>query len=413
MYTSSPITQRDTSHTILFMNKSKVTHDTNLTTKQKALRLNLDKNIYGSFAEIGAGQDVASIFFKAGGASGTVAKTISAYDMTFSDAIYGTVESGRYVCEERLMSMLDHEYNLLIERLDEKRGINTQFFSFANTVVALNYHKTNEAHGWVGMRFQLEPMGEFHDVVIHIQMLDNDNLLQQQALGIVGVNLIYGCFYYYKNPEILLKSLMDNLSRYDLSKVQSILSVSPPYNRPNQRGLYQHYKAFAESTKLPVILYNVPGRTGSNLEATTVLSLAKDVKNIVAVKEASGNLMQMQQIIYGAPKGFKVISGDDALTLPLISLGGIGIISVVANAFPKIMSDAVRFALKNDYTNAQKLHYKLFDLMNLTFEDGNPAGVKGMLSELNLIQNYLRLPLVPVSDNVQEKIKVAIQRINA
>ncbi len=209
------------------------------------------------------------------------------------------------------------------------------------------------------------------------------------------------------------QTLMDNLSRYDLSKVQSILSVSPPYNRPNQRGLYQHYKAFAESTKLPVILYNVPGRTGSNLEATTVLSLAKDVKNIVAVKEASGNLMQMQQIIYGAPKGFKVISGDDALTLPLISLGGIGIISVVANAFPKIMSDAVRFALKNDYTNAQKLHYKLFDLMNLTFEDGNPAGVKGMLSELNLIQNYLRLPLVPVSDNVQEKIKLAIQRINA
>ena len=209
------------------------------------------------------------------------------------------------------------------------------------------------------------------------------------------------------------QTLLDNLSRYDLSKVQSILSVSPPYNRPNQRGLYQHYKAFAESTKLPVILYNVPGRTGSNLEAATVLSLAKDVNNIVAVKEASGNLMQMQQIIHGAPKGFKIISGDDALTLPLISLGGVGIISVVANAFPKIMSDAVRFALQNDCVNAQKLHYQLFDLMNLTFEDGNPAGVKGMLSELNLIQNYLRLPLVPVQDSVQQKIKEAIQRINA
>ena len=209
------------------------------------------------------------------------------------------------------------------------------------------------------------------------------------------------------------QTLLDNLSRYDLSKVQSILSVSPPYNRPNQRGLFQHYKAFAESTKLPVILYNVPGRTGSNLEAATVLSLAKVVNNIIAVKEASGNLMQMQQIIHGAPKGFKIISGDDALTLPLISLGGVGIISVVANAFPKIMSDAVRFALQNDYVNAQKLHYQLFDLMNLTFEDGNPAGVKGMLSELNLIQNYLRLPLVPVQDSVQQKIKEAIQRINA
>lgn len=209
------------------------------------------------------------------------------------------------------------------------------------------------------------------------------------------------------------QTLLENLSRYDLTKIQSILSVSPPYNRPNQRGLYQHYKAFAQSTKLPVILYNVPGRTGSNLEANTVLSLAKDVKNIVAVKEASGNLMQMQQIIANAPKGFKVISGDDALTLPLISLGGVGIISVVANAFPKIMSEAVRYALKNDYVNAQKLHYQLFEMMNLTFEDGNPAGVKGMLSELKLIKNYLRLPLVPVNENVQQKIKEAIKRIDA
>ena len=209
------------------------------------------------------------------------------------------------------------------------------------------------------------------------------------------------------------QTLLENLSRYDLTKIQSILSVSPPYNRPNQRGLYQHYKAFAQSTKLPVILYNVPGRTGSNLEANTVLSLAKDVKNIVAVKEASGNLMQMQQIIANAPKGFKVISGDDALTLPLISLGGVGIISVVANAFPKIMSEAVRYALKNDYVNAQKLHYQLFEMLNLTFEDGNPAGVKGMLSELKLIKNYLRLPLVPVNENVQQKIKEAIKRIDA
>ena len=166
--------------------------------------------------------------------------------------------------------------------------------------------------------------------------------------------------------------------------------------------------------------YNTVYQFGKMCDAITIEienvnldALAKDVNNIVAVKEASGNLMQMQQIIHGAPKGFKIISGDDALTLPLISLGGVGIISVVANAFPKIMSDAVRFALQNDYVNAQKLHYQLFDLMNLTFEDGNPAGVKGMLSELNLIQNYLRLPLVPVQDSVQQKIKEAIQRINA
>ncbi|MFN4084709.1 MAG: TonB-dependent receptor [Spirosomataceae bacterium] len=221
------------------MSKQKIIHDTNLTTKQKALRINLDKNLYGSFAEIGAGQDVATQFFKAGGASGTVAKTISAYDMTFSDAIYGTVESGRYVCEERLMSMLDHEYNLLIERLDEKRGHTTQFFSFANTVVALNYHKNNEAHGWVGVRFQLAPQGPFHDVVIHIAMLDNDNLLQQQALGIVGVNLIYGCFYYYQDPETLLKSLMDNLSK-DRIQIDMIRFEGPAFEKVDGRLMSLH-----------------------------------------------------------------------------------------------------------------------------------------------------------------------------
>lgn len=187
-------------------------HDLGLGTNQKALKLNLDKQIYGTFAEIGAGQDVAGAFFKAGGASGTVAKSMSAYDMTFSDAIYGTISDKRYVCEERLMSMLNHEYNLLIERLDEQRGSETTFFSFANTVVALNYHKTNQPHGWIGCRFQIEPQGEYHDVIVHVKMLDNDTLLQQHAIGIIGVNLIYGCFYYHKNPEILLESLRDNLS---------------------------------------------------------------------------------------------------------------------------------------------------------------------------------------------------------
>lgn len=189
-----------------------INHDLGLGTNQKALKINLDKQLYGTFAEIGAGQDVAAAFFKAGGASGTIAKSISAYDMTFSDEIYGTVPDGRYVCEERLMSMLDHEYDLLIQRLDNQRGNETTFFSFANTVVALNYHKTNTPHGWIGCRFQIEPKGNFHDVIIHVRMLDNDTLMQQQALGVIGVNLIYGCFYYYENPDILLESLRDNLA---------------------------------------------------------------------------------------------------------------------------------------------------------------------------------------------------------
>ena len=187
-------------------------HDKTLGTKQKALRINLDPRVYGSFAEIGAGQETAAIFFKAGGASGTVAKTMSAYDMTFSDAIYGTEESGRYVCESRLIKMLHKEYSLLEKRLSEQRGETSQFFAFANTVVALNYQKTNEAHGWIGLRFQLKPKGPYNEVVIHVRMLDDENVLQQQALGIIGVNLIYGCFYYPMSADTLLLSLMDDLT---------------------------------------------------------------------------------------------------------------------------------------------------------------------------------------------------------
>ncbi|WP_019989205.1 hypothetical protein [Rudanella lutea] len=187
-------------------------YEKNIGTKQKALRINLDRKIYGSFAEIGAGQETAAIFFKAGGASGTIAKTISAYDMTFSDAIYGPEASGRYVCESRLLKMLNREYNLLNVRLADKRGSDTTFFAFANTVVALNYQKTNESHGWLGCRFQVNPQAAYNDVIVHVRMLDNENVLQQQALGIIGTNLIYGCFYYQKSPETLLQSLMDDLT---------------------------------------------------------------------------------------------------------------------------------------------------------------------------------------------------------
>ncbi len=197
-------------------------HDKNLGTKQKALRINLDRQIYGSFAEIGAGQDTAANFFKAGGASGTIAKTMSAYDMKFSDAIYGTEESGRYVCESRLNKMLNHEYGLLEERLGQQRGDSTQFFAFANTVVALNYQKTNEGHGWLGLRFQLRPNTPFNSAVIHVRMLDNDSILQQQALGVIGVNLIYACFYYNQSQDIFLQSLADdlNIDRFQVDMIR-------------------------------------------------------------------------------------------------------------------------------------------------------------------------------------------------
>jgi hypothetical protein len=180
-----------------------------LTTTQKARRINFDAPVYGTFAEIGAGQEVAREFFHAGGASGTVAKSISAYDMVFSDAIYG--KSPRYVSRERLHLMLDHEYALLVERLSAIRGNRTNFFVFADTVATSNYQGTNEAHGWLGIRFQAAPLSEPSEIVLHVRMRDKDTVLQQQALGVVGVNLIYGALYLRRDPRHLIESLQDGL----------------------------------------------------------------------------------------------------------------------------------------------------------------------------------------------------------
>jgi hypothetical protein len=180
-----------------------------LTTAQKALTVNLDVPVYGTFAEIGAGQEVAREFFHAGGASGTIAKSISAYDMVFSDAIYG--KAPRYVSRERLNLMLDHEYQLLIDRLSALRGEKTHFFVFSDTVATSNYQGTNEAHGWMGIRYQVEPHGLPSEIALHVRMWDKAAVLQQQALGIVGVNLIYGALYYRADPKRLIESLRDNL----------------------------------------------------------------------------------------------------------------------------------------------------------------------------------------------------------
>jgi len=185
-------------------------HQDLLTTHRKALRINLDATKYGTFAEIGAGQEVARVFFQAGGASGTVAKTISAYDMTFSDAIYG--KAPRYVSQERLLLMLDHEFALLHERLAESRGTQTQFFVFADTVSARNFAGTNEQHGWMGIRFQPTPCAEPSEIVLHVRMLDKEAILQQEALGIVGTNLVYAAFYYRRDPQKFIASLLDHLS---------------------------------------------------------------------------------------------------------------------------------------------------------------------------------------------------------
>ncbi len=181
-----------------------------MTAERKALLVNLDEAIFGTFAEIGAGQEVARHFFQAGGAAGTIAKTMSAYDMTFSDEIYG--KSGRYVSSERLHSMLDHEYSLLLQRLSAKRGEKTKFFVFANTVSARNFKGTNECHGWMGVRLQRDPLSPPNDIIMHVRMLDRSNVLQQQAIGIIGVNLIYGAFFCENMLDDFVPSLLDELS---------------------------------------------------------------------------------------------------------------------------------------------------------------------------------------------------------
>lgn len=178
------------------------------TVREKALAINLDNSVYGSFSEIGAGQEVAANFFQAGGASGTIASSTSAYDMKISDSLYG--EASRYVCEERLETMLKTEFDLLMEKLTH-RADNSRFFTFADTVETLNFHKTNQGQGWVGVRFQLRPNGPMNEVVMHIKMHDNASLLQQKALGRLGVNLIYAAYHYYQNPEKFLNSLLDSI----------------------------------------------------------------------------------------------------------------------------------------------------------------------------------------------------------
>ncbi|MDQ3119801.1 MAG: TonB-dependent receptor [Verrucomicrobiota bacterium] len=200
-------------------------------TNKKAFQINLDAKKYGTFAEIGAGQEVARRFFHVGGASGTVAKTISAYDMTFSDAIYGTAD--RYVSRNRLGTMLDHEYQLLVERLDAKLGSDRTFFVFADTVAARSFKQHNESHGWLGVRFQAETRGEPSQIIIHVRMLDESNVDQQEALGVVGVNLLYAAFYFHQ-PEKLIASLQENLAG-DRIQVDLIKFSGPAYEKVDNR----------------------------------------------------------------------------------------------------------------------------------------------------------------------------------
>lgn len=200
-------------------------------------------------------------------------------------------------------------------------------------------------------------------------------------------------------------ALVEELKTTDLTPFSAVLSVVPYYNKPSQEGIYQHYKAIATASPIPVILYNVPGRTGVNMTAETTLRLARDFDNIIGIKEASGNITQMDDIIKNKHEDFMVISGDDGITFPLITLGAVGVISVIGNAFPKEFSRMVRLALEGDFARALKIHHRFTELFSLLFVDGNPAGVKCLLNAMGYIENELRLPLVPTRITTYEKIR--------
>ena len=208
-------------------------------------------------------------------------------------------------------------------------------------------------------------------------------------------------------------AIADTIQHTDFTGISGILSVAPYYNKPQQRGLYMHYKRIAEVAPVPVIMYNVPGRTGCNIAAETTLQLAEECPNIVAVKEASGNMAQIMNILNNKPDGFSVLSGDDALTLPMMSLGATGVISVVANAFPKQMSQMVNYCLKGDFKKALPIHRQLLPIANALFEEGNPSGVKAALEIQGIIESStVRLPLVKVSKTLYNKLSQLVATVN-
>ena len=268
-----------------------------LSASQKALRINLNTDVYGTFAEIGAGQEVVRHFFRAGGASGTIAKAMSAYDKDFSDAIYGKEQKGRYVCKPRLQNMLNHEYNLISDRLDRHDHATKKFFSFADTIATINYQKTIQGHGWMGVKFQTDPEKEPNIVILHVRLHEPDALLQQATVGVLGVNLLYGCYYFFNKPKELLLSLYDGLSR-DQIEVDMIQMTGPDFDSVDNRLLSLH---LVKNGMTDAVIFSPDGR---NLQAADVLYK----KNIIALR---GSFRPVTKVnIDMIMKGFKMFEKE-------------------------------------------------------------------------------------------------------
>ena len=249
------------------------------------------------------------------------------------------------------------------------------------------------------------------------------------ALGTTGENptlnkaerqQVYSLVNQFNNGRIKLvagiggndtRAVVESMQSFDLTGYSAILSVSPYYNKPNNEGLFQHYKAINDNAPLPIIMYNVPGRTGMNVNVSTTLRIARECKNIIATKEASGNVEQIMQIIKDKPEGFEVISGDDGITLPIMACGAIGVISVVGNAYPKLISDMVRLCLQGKFVEPRPAHEKMLPLISSMFAEGNPSGVKAYLSALGITKNTFRLPVVGVSDALMQTIQSLMKSV--
>lgn len=207
------------------------------------------------------------------------------------------------------------------------------------------------------------------------------------------------------------RAVVEEIKNTDWSGIDGILSICPYYNKPSQEGLYQHFKAIAKDSPRPIVIYNVPGRTGINMKAETTVRIARDFPNVFAIKEASGSLEQVDEIIKNKPQNFDVISGDDALTFPMIASGAAGVISVIGNALPREFSRMIRLEFNGEYEPARKIHHKFTELYKLLFVDGNPAGVKALLNDMNMIENVLRLPLVPTKIETKQKMSEIVKSL--
>jgi hypothetical protein len=387
-------------------------------TNQKALQVNLDPTKYGTFAEIGAGQEVARWFFRAGGAAGTIAKTISAYDMTVSDAIYGPCE--RYVSRQRLQSMLGHEYALLLERLNAKRGGTTRFFVFANTVAARSYSRQDEAHGWMGVRFQTAPQTDPSEIIIHVRMLDKENLQEQEALGIIGVNLIYGALVYFQEPETLIGSLMDSLNRERI-EVDMIKFAGPAFQALDNRlmslqlvtqGLTDSamFTANGEVAQAAEVLYKKPILVErGNFRPVTKVTI--DMLNCAQAQFVQEPRVQGEEIVVLMEMTLRNLTGDGGVIDHKDFLDRVDLLGSLGKTV--LISNYARYFRLASYLfrSTKKLIGIVMGVPSLRelFEEKYYTDLEGAILESfgRLFQNDLRLYVYPFQDRVTGSIITA------